>query len=194
MAMVVTAASVALAMASAVLAQDVLVRLAGDQLQVSAPNFHFISGKPLESMKNGVAIPFDIQVSVLSDGKMTVLRRSFERFVISYDVWEERFSVALMRSNRSSVSHLGANAAESWCLNRFSVQAAGLPADKPFWVRIDVRAQNGRDQRDNGSEEGFSLSTLIDMFSRPPRQHLESQWRAESGPVRLADLGRTVIR
>jgi hypothetical protein len=193
--MTVPVGAVALATAAAVFAQDVLVKLSGDQLQVSAPAFHFLTGKPLEHLKNGNSIPFDIQVSLLTDGKMTVLRRSFERFVVSYDVWEERFSVARMRSSRATISHLSASAAEAWCMNKFSLSTAGVPEDKPFWVRIDIRAQLNRDKgqidEDNG---GLSLSTLIDIFSRQSKASEASQWRADSEPVRLGDLRRAAAK
>ena len=84
-------------------AQDVVVRASGDQLQLAAPTLRFIAGKPLDSLRNGAAVAFDIQVSVLSDSRQVVLRRAFERFVVSYDLWEERFSVTRMRSGRAAV-------------------------------------------------------------------------------------------
>lgn len=188
----VAVGAVVFATAAAVFAQDVLVRLSGDQLQLSAPSFHFITGKPLESLKNGSAIPFDIQVSILTDGKSTVVRRAFERFVVSYDLWEEKFSVTRMRSTRASVSHLSASAAEAWCLNKFSLASSGLPEDRPFWVRVEVRARNAREANETESETQLSLSTLIDIFSSPARAHGDSQWRADSGPLRLTDLRRPV--
>jgi hypothetical protein len=172
------------------LAQDASLRLAGEELRVSAPKLHFLSGKPLETLRNGTTVAFDIQVSILTDGKGTVLRRNFERFVLSYDVWEERFSVTRMRSTRASASRLTAQAAETWCLERFTFPSAGLPADKPLWVRVDVRAKDARDRQDSG-DEGLSLFTLIDLFSKSARPDGPMQWRAESQPVTLAELRRT---
>jgi hypothetical protein len=173
-------------------AQEVSVRVSGDQLQVAAPNLHFLTGKPLQRLRNGAAVRFDIQVSLLADSRLSVLRRSFERFIISYDLWEEKFSVTRMRSSRATVSHLTAPAAEAWCLNNISIHTAGLPQDRPFHVRVDIRAQNGRDDTSMREEdENLSLATLIDLFSRSARQHGDTQWRAESGLVRLADLRRT---
>lgn len=186
--------AVAFATAAAVFAQDVLVKVSGDHLQIAAPALHFLTGKPLDHLKNGRSVPFDIQVSILTDGKMTVVRRSFERFVVSYDVWEEKFSVARMRTTRATVSHLSASGAEAWCLNKFSLPTAGLSEDKPFWVRIDVRAQDGR-ERGNGEEESsLSISTLIDLFSRTARAPGDSFWRADSAPVRLSELRRAAGR
>jgi hypothetical protein len=171
-------------------AQDVSVRISGDQLQISARDFHFLAGKPLERMRNGSAVPFDIQVSLLTDNRQTVLRRSFERFVISYDLWEEKYSVTRMRSERSSASHLSAAAAEAWCVERFSLETAGLPNDKPIWVRLDVRAQEAREALPLEADGGLSLATLIELFSRTGKSLGAQHWRAESKPVRLADLRR----
>ena len=171
-------------------AQDASLRLVGDELRVAAPKFNFISGKALETLRNGATVAFDIQVSILTDGKSTVLRRNFERFVVSYDVWEERFSVARMRTSRASASRLTAQATEAWALDRFSFSSAGLPSDKPLWVRIDVKAHDAREQPPE-TDEGLSLFSLIDLFSKAARPSGPMQWRAESQPVTLAELRRT---
>jgi hypothetical protein len=173
--------------------QEVAVRMAGDQLRVSAPKLHFLTGKPLESLRNGASVAFDIQVSILGDARQSVLRRSFERFVISYDLWEERFSVTRMRSSRASASNLSAASAEAWCLEAFSLPVAGLPQDNPFHVRIEVRAQNGRRREQEAEDEGLSLASLIELFSRPGRTGDPMQWRAESKPLRLSDLQKAAL-
>ena len=69
----------------------------------------------------------------LSDNRQLVLRRGFERFVVSYDLWEEKFSATRMRTARTSASHLSAEAAEAWCLDHLSVPAGGLTTDKPVY-------------------------------------------------------------
>ncbi len=173
--------------------QEVEVRLINDRIQVAAPGLHFLTGKPLEQLRNGASVAFDIQISILSDQRQTVLHRTFDRFVLSYDVWEEKFSVARMRSTANSALHLSASAAEAWCVSRFQVLTAGLPQDKPLWVRIDVRANEGRDKRLNNSEpdDSFSLGALIDLFGRTARPRAgTSQWRAESDSFQLAQLRR----
>jgi len=173
-------------------APDVDVRLASERLQVSAPGLHFLSGKPLEQLRHGNTIAFDIQVSILTDARQTVLHRSFERFVLSYDVWEEKFSVARLRSTGGNASHLTSTAAEAWCVQRFSLLTAGLPQDRPLWVRIDVRASEARSTRNsdaNPEEDRLSIANLIDLFSRPPaKTKAPSQWRVESGQFQLAQL------
>jgi hypothetical protein len=170
----------------------VQVRLSGDRLEVSAPSLNFVSGKALEHLRNGNSVAFDIQLSVLGDARQTVLRRAFERFVFSYDLWEERFSVARMRTSRGSVGNLSAHSAESWCIDKLSVLTAGLPQDRPLWVRIDVRAQEVRSrQTAEADEDGFSIAALIELFSRPGRPRGGLQWRAESTAFEIANLRRS---
>ena len=178
--------------------QEVDLRIVNDHLQVSAPGLHFLAGKPLEQLRNGASVAFDIQISILGDSRQSVLHRSFDRFVLSYDIWEEKFSIARMRSSASggSASHLSASAAEAWCVRSFVLPLAGLPQNLPLWVRIDVRANEGRERRptDDTDDQTFSLTNLIDIFSRPARGRSgsQSQWRAESSSFLLANLNKGV--
>lgn len=183
------------ALAVNVLAQGLRVRVDADQIRVSAPSLHFLVGKPLEQMHNGTAVAFDFQLMVMDDTR-AVLRRSFERFVVSYDLWEEKFSVTRMRGVRSSASHLSAAAAEAWCVDSISLLSNGLPENRPLFIRLDLKAQEGRASANPlNEEEGISISSLIDIFSRATKPQDPQRWRLEAGPVRLQDLrkasGRT---
>jgi hypothetical protein len=175
------------------LAQDLLLRASTDQIMVSAPKLHFLSGKPLERLRNGNAVAFDFHLAVLAEGKESILRRNFDRFVVSYDIWEEKFSISRMRTTRSSASRLTADAAEAWCLDNIAVSSSGLPRDKPVWIRLDIRAQENRNPRSLTDDEGISLSSLIEIFSRPGKQE-PNQWRLEAGPIRLNDLAKSTGR
>ena len=68
------------------------LRLDENYLRVSAPHLHFLTGRPLERLKNGSSVLYSVQLGLSSDQFATVERRSFDRFVISYDIWEEKFS------------------------------------------------------------------------------------------------------
>ena len=171
-------------------AQEVSVRVAGDQLRIAAPSFRFLTGKPLDSLRNGVTVTYDVHVSVLSQDRQFVLRRALERFAVSYDLWEERFSVSRMRSSDAPATRLTAQAVEAWCLDRFSLPTAGLPDGRSLIVRVDVQARNGRDTAPI-EEDGLSIGALIELFSRSGRAPGVSQWRAESPPFTLASLSRS---
>ena len=137
-----------------------------DQLRVSAPSFIFSPANRWSACET--ARPSPTICSSRSSGIIgkPILRRGFERFVVSYDLWEEKFSATRMRTARTSASHLTAEAAESWCLDHLSVPAGGLTTDKPVYVRLDVRAQEPKERRPVDEDEGISLARLIDIFSR----------------------------
>ena len=59
------------------LAKELMLRASADQIQVSAPKLHFLSGKPLERLKNGNAVAFDFNLIVLNDNRESILRRNF---------------------------------------------------------------------------------------------------------------------
>jgi hypothetical protein len=142
----------------------------------------------LERIRNGNAVAYDFQLSVLGEAKTTVLRRNFERFVFSYDLWEERFSVTRMRSTQGSASHLTSTAAESWCLDNLSFPSSGLPADQAIGIRLEVRAQDPKEQSPMPGEQGISIASLIDLFGRASKTRQPHYWSLESGPLKLADL------
>lgn len=178
-----------LAVAPALSGQSLTVRMSGEGLRTSALNFHFLTGKPLESLRNGRTVSFDIQFSLFGEDRQRALRRMFERFAISYDVWEQKFSVTRMRSTRAAAAHLSAPAAEAWCLDSLNIPAAGLPSDRPLIARIEVRAADVRDTRTaEDEEEGLSLRALVDIFSSTARVGSFAVHKAESRPFRISDL------
>jgi hypothetical protein len=163
------------------------VRLVEGFLRVSAPRLKFVSGKPLERLQNGAPVPFAIQLAVSTDRWATVLSRDIERFVFSYDLWEEKFAVVKMGYPRKSVSHLGARAAEAWCLDELALAPAGIEEKQPFWVQLDVRSENPAEQAELDRQESVSLTRLIEMFSRRTRGE-QTRWLADAGPFRLEEL------
>jgi hypothetical protein len=185
--------AVAAAASLSLLAQELMLRASADQIMVAAPKLHFLTGKPLERLRSGNAVAFDFHIAVLADGKQSVLRRNFDRFVISYDIWEEKFSISRMRTVRSAASRLTADAAETWCLENIAVSSSGLPRDKPVWIRLDIRAQENRNAKPLAEDEGISLSSLIEILSRTGKQE-PNQWRLEAGPIRLADIEKAAGR
>jgi hypothetical protein len=165
-------------------------RLAGDTLRVSSANLRLLTGRPLESLKNGSIVSFDFQLVALNEARL-VQAKTAERFVFSYDLWEEKFSVVQLtaretRIARATAANLLADAAEQWCLERLALPAAGLDRARPHRLRLEIRADEQR--RTRGAEEPpVSLSTLIDLFSRPARREQRS-WVLETQAFRLDTL------
>jgi hypothetical protein len=172
-------------------AEDLVPRYNDGYLQVSAPRLHFITGKQLERLRNGVSVPFDFQLTLSAGSKGNGLSRALERFVVSYDIWEEKFSVIRQRDRRMSSVRLTATQAESWCLDNLSLPVSGLASDKALWLKLEIRSAE-RDQVALPGD-GISLTTLIEIFSRPVRGPVD-HWAMETGPFRLADLKPADLR
>ena len=164
----------------------------GDDLHVAAPQLHFLAGKPLDRLRDGAAVVFLTQLTLTTDNFTTSLRRTPERFIFSYDLWEEKFSVTKLGEGQRTVAHLSATAAEAWCLDNVAISATGLPQDRPFWLRFELRAA-AKDEAAVIGESGLNLTRLIEIFSRRPRDE-QPHWTADAGPLRLGDLRKLVGR
>jgi hypothetical protein len=188
----------------AMFANELALHRREQELHIRAPNLHFLNGASLDRLKNGAAVPFDFHLSLAVDSSSNLYDRAVERFVISYDLWEEKYSVtklwgsSSMRGSsrrgmreRRSVSHLSATAAESWCIDNIAVSTSGLDPNRRMWVRLEVRSSDPRDMPPIIGESGISISRLIELFSHPPRSG-QQRWTLQTGPIRLADLGSLV--
>jgi hypothetical protein len=105
--------------------------------------------------------------------------------MVSYDVWEEKFSVVRVRDFRRSGMRLSATSAESWCLENLFVPAASLQAGQQLWARLEIRTVETREPL--SADSGINLATLIEIFSRPSRPE-QDRWSLESAPFQLASL------
>jgi hypothetical protein len=181
-------ASLAIPLSRLCAAPALSVRRDGDMLRVAAPNLHFLSGKPLESLKDGATVIFLAQLSILVDNRLTVMRRAPFRFAVSFDLWEERFRVTETGPTPRAAERLTEAAAEAFCLDGLAISSQLLAADRPFWLRLEMRLAD-RDLASVLDDPGINLTRLIEVFSR--RSGGEApRWVLEAGPLRLADLGR----
>jgi hypothetical protein len=170
-------------------AEALEVRLAGDRLKVSSRQFRFVTGKALERLQNGAPVPFAIQLSLTTTRTGPPISRDIQRFVLSYDLWEQRFAVSRLGGRKRSASNLTATAVEDWCMDEMSLEPSGISEQQPFWLHLEVRAEDSRqDLPDN--DEPLNLTRLIDLFSRKARGE-DRRAHLDAGPFRLADLRRT---
>lgn len=186
-------AGVALGVSRVLAAEKLAVTWDGDDVHVALPQLHFLTGKPLERLRNGDAVVFLTQLTLSTDRFTNFLRRTPERFVFSYDLWEERFSVRKLGPGPRTATSLAGPAAESWCLDQLAISATGLAPDRSFWLRFELRAAEPKDEAAVLGEPGLNLTRLIEMFSRRPRDQ-QPHWTVEAGPLRLADLERIAGR
>jgi hypothetical protein len=157
----------------------------GKYLRAYAPQLHFLAGRPLERLQNGASVAYVFEATLISDQK-TMLRVQ-ERFILSFDLWEEKFSVVRAGSSGRSGSHLTAAMAEAWCLDNLEVPVPALGPEKPFVLKLDCRTAGNESESGIDSSSGLTLASLIDVLSRKARD-APPRWQAISGPLRLADL------
>jgi len=168
-------------------AQSLTARVDRDQLHVAAPRMRFLTGEALNRLRDGATVTYEFQLSARSERAGKVLARSQERFAVSFDLWEEKFAVTKVGSSARSVSHLSAAAAEAWCVENTSLPVAALPANEAVWLRLEYRADSSIVTSDQPDNSGFTLSGLIDIFSRRPRSE-QVHGSEELGPLRLENL------
>lgn len=165
----------------------------GDSIHIAAPQLHFLTGKPLERLKDASPVTFLAQLTISTDAIRTPFRRLPERFVVSYDIWAEKFKVTRLGGMPRSASHLTAAAAEAWCIESMVISSAGIDPQRPFWLRFELRAADPKEEAAVVGEPGINITRMIEVFSRRPRSEQPS-WTLDTGPLRLADLRRAETR
>jgi hypothetical protein len=167
------------------------------RVEFSAPRVHFLTGKPLERMHNSDQVLYAFRATLWSGSKTHILKDTTARFVVSYDLFKDNFSVSKLE-DRSRASNLTDVGVEAWCLQKMSMDVTGVSGSEPLWAKLDIRALDGKESgalfsKDNITDSGINLTSvtakLIDMFSRPA-QATQSHWPLEAGPVTLDELRR----
>jgi hypothetical protein len=169
-----------------VLAQSVTVARTGNAITVRAPEFTFIKGAPLARLKDGRSVRVDLELDVLPGPGGQAAAQGRRTYVLSYDLWEERFAVTQAGSPPRSIAYLTSAAAEAWCLEQLTVPESALGRlgrDLPFWIRLGYRVVEADAPLDDGAGD-FSLRGLVEALSR--RRRTDPQTHAiEAGPFRL---------
>ena len=143
----------------------------------------------LARVKDGQSARVELALTVLPKPGASALAQVRQLFVLSYDLWEERFAVTLPGLPSRSVSHRAPADAEAWCLDQLTVPLSALAAlghDVPFWVRLEHRVLDGDASPPPEDASGFTLRSLIDALS--PRRKADDAMRSiEAGPFRLRE-------
>jgi hypothetical protein len=167
----------------------------GDNLHVAAPTLHFLTGKPLERLKYGDVVAYVLQLELLNEARTMVVRPQKGRFVVSYALWEEKFSVTQLATAPGiaprTVEGLSATDAETWCFNNLTMSTLGLEPSQYYWLRLELRTGTARDFADD-SKIGISIKDLIDLLGRKNTE--VTHWGPLETRVRLADLPRMAGR
>lgn len=174
-------------LATILTAQSLSARIDRDQLHIAAPRLHFLIGEAFDRLRDGATVKYDFQLTARTDRNGKLVARTEEHFAISYDLWEEKFAITKLGSAPRSVSHLSALTAEAWCVDNTSIPVAALAGNPAFWLRLDYRAADSAPPANQPDNSGFTLSGLIDIFSRRTRGE-QLHGFEEAGPLRLENL------
>ncbi|MGD0498786.1 MAG: hypothetical protein ABSC23_10160 [Bryobacteraceae bacterium] len=184
---------VALALLGAQAADTISVSYDGESLRPVAPHVHFLAGKSLDRLKDGETVTFYSWLSLFAVNRGDPLRVATNRFVVSYDIWEEKFKVTIPGPAPRSKAGLTGPQAESWCMENVAIGASGLAQDTPFFLRLELRGERQKELSgpvaDTGA--GIAIRPLIELFSRKAGPD-DLHWGPfQSAPQRLSDLVRT---
>ncbi|HTS50683.1 MAG TPA: hypothetical protein VMH05_22210 [Bryobacteraceae bacterium] len=170
---------------------DMFVRRSSNDLHVLAPRLHFLTPKTLQRLRDGAIAPFDFQLTISAGSKNNVIARAVERFVVSYDLWQEKFSVVRMRDYRKWGMNASASAAEAWCVDNMVIEvsqlASQVSAGQQLWARLEIRSVDQKNQPPPVSDSGISIISLVELFSRPPHPQ-QDHWMLETAAFHLDDL------
>ena len=174
--------------------EPLLVSFDGDNIHVAAPSLHFLTGKPLDRLKDAATVVYLSKLTLSGDNFATAFRPPVpERLIVSYDLWEEKFSVTIRgASTRTTPRLLNASQAEAWCFENLAVSALGLASNRPFWLRLELRTADQREIPRLVGDSGISFTGLIELFGRKAGADDFHEERS-AGPFRLIDLPRTVL-
>ncbi len=169
--------------ATAVGAEALQLRVSGDKLFVTATKLDLIQGPVLQLLKTGNTASFDFHLSLWAGAKTNPRRPAFERFVVSYDLWEEKFSVTGLRKPQVSASRLAAPAVPAWCLEHISVPIAGIAQNTQVWAKLEIDLVE-KQSSPATDESSINLANLVEILSRTNRG-TQKHWEFETGPTRL---------
>lgn len=167
-------------------AQTVTTGQTKDAVTVHAPGIGFVKGEPLALLKDGHEVRVDLDLAVLPGPGGTPAAHGRQTFVLSYDLWEEKFAVSMTGPQPRAVTYLTAAAAEAWCVEQVTVpfSAIGrLGRDAPFWVRLEYRVIAAAPAPPS-DDNGLTLRSLIETFSRRKQPNVWTH-AIEAGPFRL---------
>jgi hypothetical protein len=175
------------ALAASLAGQSLAIRVDRDQLHIAAPRLRFLAGDALTRLRDGATVQYEFQLTARTERSGRALAHTLEKFAVSYDLWEEKFAITKLGASPRTVTHLSAAAAEAWCLENTSIPVAALSGSQPLWIRLDYQAVTSPKSGDPQENSVFTLTGLIDIFSRRARND-QLRGFEEAGPVRLESL------
>jgi hypothetical protein len=168
-------------------AQSLLLERRGDHLHIAAPQLHFLSESATQKLRNGSTVTYVLTLTVAQEHSRKPVFFLQKRFVVSFDLWEEKYSVVQRGLENHSASRMNTAAAEAWCFENMPIPVSFVLERQPFMVRLECSMDSGEEKEAGENHSSLTLAGLIDIFSRK-RQEEPSRWEAIAGPLRLEEL------
>jgi hypothetical protein len=168
-------------------AQSLSLKEKGDQLHVAAPQLHFLTGKAVEKLRNGSTITYVVTLAATPKHARKAAFLVQEKFSVSFDIWEEKYSVAQNKPGGRTASRLTSAMVEEWCLDNIPIPVRSVPDRQPFMVRLECFVEENESYENGENRSGLTLAGLIDVFSRK-KQEEPLRWEAVGGPFLLDAL------
>jgi hypothetical protein len=156
-------------------------------LRVAAPQLHFFGSEVLQRLHNGIAVNYVFKIGITPNRYSKPTTVTSYRFVISYDIFEEKLAVSRIEPNPRSITHLSENAAQLWCLDSIALSTTGMAADQSFWVTLEYQTVEPKPATDPSES---LIGQLIDVFSKKAQRE-ESHGTIMGGPFNLSDLRKS---
>ncbi len=167
--------------------KSLTVERRGDILRMTGPRLHFLEGKALEKLHDGATVIYLITATAFEAHTKKTVFLLQERFSISFDLWEEKYSVAQLRQDGRTVSRLTAAMTEAWCLDNMPVPVRTIPDGQRFMIRLECSVDESYSGNKGKSGSGLTLEGLIDLLSRK-KNEAPLYWEATSDLLLLSDL------
>ena len=167
-------------------AQSLNASQIGDALVVKAPGgLEFIKGEALGWLKDGRTIRVDLDLAALPGPGGVAGATTRRTFVLSCDLWEERFAATMAGTPPRATSYKTAAGVEAWCLDQLAIPLAelGSLAHAPLWIRLEYRVLVD-DSPAATDGDAFSLRKLIEALSGRKKANVWTR-TIEAGPFRL---------
>jgi hypothetical protein len=168
-----------------VLAQSLSARTEGERLRIVVDRPRFLSGDALRKLYDGVPVAYVFKISAHNSRLGNAMARFEYRFIISYDIFEEKFQVSRVRPTGRVISHLTAAAAEATFIDALELPIQSIGTGM-FWLRLEYQAE---ESSEDGSP-GVSIGGLVEIFSRTTTKE-PTRGVLETGPLRLSELPRS---
>lgn len=175
-------------LALAVSSQALAPRIEDGKLAAAGVTLRFLEGKPLERLRNGQAVSFDFQLTLMEGAR--AIERTQARFVLSYDLWEESYSAVLLGKGAvKSGSRLKADRVTEWCVGQMRLPVPAVARSLPLRLQLEVRSAGAKVPNPLRPQGDVDLGVLVEIFSRPPEAR-EIRVVAQSEPFTLGMLER----